>query len=143
MKPQSFYHLMIIRNTLKAKLFFLLALIYSLSILILSLVNLKNIEIVNLNASDKFYHATCYGIMTFLWLLYFYFKLRSQSVKSKLTLTLLIVFFGIIIEVLQLVLTDYRSFDWWDVVANITGVCIGLILFSIVKIFLMSKKFDF
>ena len=143
MRLPSFYQQMIIKSILKAKLLFLLALIYSLSILVLSLINLKNIDIINLNASDKFYHALCYALMVFLWLLHFHFKFRPQNIKGKLVLSSIIIIFGIIIEVLQLVLTNYRSFDWWDVVANTLGVCIGLISFSIVKKFLMSKTFDF
>lgn len=143
MRLQSFYQQMTIKSILKAKLFFLLALIYSLSILVLSLINLKNIDIINLNASDKFYHTSCYALMVLLWLLYFHFKFKPQNIKGKLILSALIIIFGIIIEVLQLALTNYRSFDWWDAFANTIGVCIGFISFSIVQKFLIRKKFDF
>jgi len=44
-----------------------------------------------------------------------------------------IVTFGIIIEVLQLTLTDYRTFDWWDAFANSIGALLGVLAFDFLR----------
>lgn len=122
---------MITKRTLKDKICLTLAISYSFLILILSLININDIEIVTLEASDKFYHIACYAIMAFLWS--YYTKLKTGSLKNNLILVLIfsISSFGIIIEVLQLTITDYRSFDWWDVLANFTGIIFGILSFKI------------
>jgi len=104
---------------------------YSFLILILSLININDIEIVTLEASDKFYHTVCYAIMAFLWS--YYLKLKTGTLKNNfiLVLVFLISSFGIIIEVLQLAITDYRSFDWWDVLANFAGIILGILIFKV------------
>ena len=126
--------------TLKARLSFFLALFYSISILILSLVNLSDIKMIKLETSDKVYHAISYALMIFFWLLYYKIKFKTVSSKQNLTLVLFIIGFGIIIEYLQLILTSYRSFDWWDVIANTAGVLIGFASFmAFLKLFNYEK----
>ena len=39
--------------------------------------------------------------------------------------------FGMLIEVLQGTLTSYRTPDWWDVVANSTGVVLAVLFFIV------------
>ena len=69
-------------------------------------------------------------IMGFVWGVY----LLYQSNKNYILLSFLIgALFGIIIEMLQVTLTSYRSFDFFDIIANILGLCLGLILVSILK----------
>ncbi len=122
---------MTIKSTLRVKLYFISALSFSVMILILSLINLNSVNIIKLNASDKFYHLVCYAILSFLWSLFANAKWKGYPLKNKTIVSTIIIFFGIIIEYLQLVLTNYRSFDWWDVLANTAGVIFGLIIFSI------------
>jgi VanZ family protein len=43
------------------------------------------------------------------------------------------VVYGIIIEVLQEVLTDTRRFEWADIVANATGAVVSLLLISALR----------
>jgi VanZ family protein len=119
------------KSTLKDKICLTLAICYSFLILVLSLININDIEIVTLEASDKFYHTACYAIMAILWS--YYAKLKTGSLKNNVILVLifLISLFGIIIEVLQLTITDYRSFDWWDVLANFTGIIFGILVFKL------------
>ena len=116
--------------TLKVKLFFLIALIYTILILTLSLINLSDVKVIKLESSDKVYHAVSYGLMILLWLFFYKIKFKTVSSKQSFTLILVIIVFGIIIEYLQLFLTSYRSFDWWDVAANTGGVIIGFLLFK-------------
>lgn len=129
----TYYLRMPIKNTLKVRLYFLASFLYTALILVLSLVNLEKVELVNLNVSDKFYHGVCYAIMMFLWSFYFSAWLFKFQFKQKAILAIVIVTFGIIIEILQLTLTSHRTFDWWDVVANGIGVLLGLSVFSILQ----------
>jgi VanZ family protein len=69
--------------------------------------------------------------MSILWAFFVFTKVKSFKNSYRLTLTTSIIAFGIIIEYLQLYLTDYRSFDWWDVLANSVGVFLGITAFSL------------
>lgn len=133
-----YYLVMIIKPTLKDKILLLFAILYSILILILSLVKLENIEVIELESSDKIYHTICYAILTITWLTYFKFKI--QFVKENLILASLIITYGIVIEYLQLNLTSYRQFDWWDVMANSTGVLIGFVISKLYHILFNNKK---
>lgn len=118
---------------MKAKLYFLASFFYTAFILFLSLANLKKVDIVKFNASDKLYHTVCYAIMIFMWSLYIVESFLKIQLKHKLILAGCIILFGIIIEYLQLFLTDYRSFDWWDIMANCLGVLIGSVTFLLIQ----------
>lgn len=122
---------MTIKHTLKAKIFLFIAILYSILILVLSLANLNRVEIVKLESSDKFYHAACYTLLSFLWVYFVKLKFEALKIRIIFATILLISIFGIIIEYLQLVLTDYRTFDWWDVLANFTGVIFGILTFKL------------
>ena len=121
------------KSTLKVRLTFIVALIYTLSILILSLINLQDIKIIELKSSDKVYHTLSYTLMILLWMVHYKLKFKTITFKHFFVLMLSVIFFGIIIEYLQLFLTSYRSFDWWDVLANTIGVIMGFLLFMIAK----------
>jgi VanZ family protein len=74
---------------------------------------------------DKIYHFLAYAILTFL--LYNY--IVTTSVKQKLLIPAIIaVIYGIIIEGLQSVLTDFRTPDYYDVIANSIGVVFTIML---------------
>jgi glycopeptide antibiotics resistance protein len=45
---------------------------------------------------------------------------------------LTLILFGIILEVLQGALTDYRTADYKDALANTTGVLIGFFSFKVI-----------
>lgn len=76
---------------------------------------------------DKLVHTSMYlGTCSLFWMEY----LRSQRQWSRLRLTLLAVVFPILmsglIELAQTYLTDYRSGDWFDFLANSLGVILAL-----------------
>jgi len=131
---------MSIRNTLKVRLFLFIAIIYSISILFLSLANLNEIEVIQLEASDKLYHILSYTVLVMLWLIYFKYKNKHLNFQSKYTTASLVLVFGIIIEIFQLILTNYRSFDWWDILANGIGIFSGMILFLPLEKYLINKN---
>ena len=67
--------------------------------------------------ADKIVHAIVFFILTYLGLL-------SRFNISKLTLSLLIFFFGLFIEIIHF-FVPYRFFEYFDLLANLIGVTIA------------------
>ncbi len=111
---------------------------YSIALLILSLVKIGPVvPKLGSDFDDKIYHAIAYIIMGFVWGVYF---LRA-SIKNYLFQSFAIgALFGIIIEVLQVTITSYRSFDLFDILANVIGLCLGLVIVSVLKIRIINLK---
>ncbi|MCM4155320.1 teicoplanin resistance protein VanZ [Gramella sp. AN32] len=76
-------------------------------------------------------HAGAYLFLVLFWKIFFIIKKdNSSSYKSNLLWVGLGCFlFGMLIEVLQGTLTSYRTPDWWDIVANSTGVILAVLIF--------------
>lgn len=81
--------------------------------------------------TDKALHAGAYLGLVMIWKLFFLFKNSNfQKYRSNLWLVALGSFlFGTLIEVLQGTLTSYREPDWYDMLANGTGVLLAVMLF--------------
>lgn len=110
---------------------------YTLALLVVSLITLDfgGLETVVPSFGDKIFHFLAYGILTYLWAstINRYFKL--SKFKAIIIVFLACTGFGIIIEVLQKVLTNSRHFDYYDIAANISGVIlVSLFLLQYLKI---------
>lgn len=95
-------------------------------ILFLSFFNPPQTEVSNIPNIDKLVHVCMYGGLTFmLWLEH----LRAHRPIKKLHLIiggiLCPIIMGGIIEIGQATITAKRSGDWWDFIANTTGVILG------------------
>ncbi|MGB0776741.1 MAG: VanZ family protein [Flavobacteriaceae bacterium] len=105
-----------------------LAAITAIGIIVLSLTRIGAIvpssEITFL---DKIAHTFAYLVLSFLWSYVFRNSKRPWLLLVCLTL------FGVILEVLQRTLTDFRTFDYMDMVANFIGVLFGYVLFTYVR----------
>lgn len=100
-------------------------LVYSVALTIGSLGNVSSIPKLGSSFDDKIYHFLAYAILTLL--LYNY--IVTTSVKQKFLIPAIIaVIYGIIIEGLQSVLTDFRTPDYYDVIANTIGVVFTIML---------------
>ena len=88
-------------------------------VFILSIVNAGSIPTFKNSSfdADKIVHAVVYFILTYLGLL-------SRFNISKLTLSLLIFFFGLFIEIVHF-FVPYRFFEYFDLLANLIGVTIA------------------
>ena len=104
----------------------LVALLISFTVALLSLISSDAIKTPRINVSDKFLHGLAYTGLMWSWLFFFRNK-RTTQIKLFLFLGLLL--FGIILELLQGELTASRTADWKDVLANTTGLLLGLISF--------------
>lgn len=108
----------------------LLAISFSLLVLVLSLINMEKIPNFKVSYADKIEHVLAYTVISFFWTL-------SQKLKkiniNIFVLLLCIVCYGIIIELLQMSITTNRTGDLLDVLANTTGVFLGLIFLKILS----------
>lgn len=106
---------------------------YPLSILVtavvifLSLFDLSHLKTEQFNLSDKIVHGIMYaGMASVFW---FEYLLNGRCVLSaKRILVWLIItpiLLGGLLEIMQEHLTDYRSGDWFDFVADIAGVILA------------------
>jgi VanZ family protein len=84
--------------------------------------------IVDINHLDKYQHSLAYFGLMLSWLLV------SQKLPKKKTfrfwMILTVFLFGILMEILQQVLTSYRQADLYDVFANSFGIIIAYIVFE-------------
>lgn len=104
-----------------------IAIAITMVIAYLSLANIGSASI-NFTHFDKIKHFIAYFALTFFWLL-----ACKENKKLKLLVIVLCVFYGIVIEVLQVTLTSYRYAEYLDILANSTGTVVALLMFNYFK----------
>ena len=104
-----------------------IAIFFTISITIGSLVKSDVIAIEIVSISDKTIHFIAYFFLMLYWL-YVFFKKKSFSKNVKFIFIGCIVF-GIIIEIIQGVTTTYRTLSFLDVAANTLGVLFASTVF--------------
>lgn len=115
----------------------ILPILWAVFILILSLVSGKNLPEVSLwewVSVDKLAHAFMYGMLVFLlttglkrqysngWLRYY----------AKSTAFWIGMFYGLLLEIMQLLISFDRSFEVGDIVANSVGCVLGIFGFMLI-----------
>jgi VanZ family protein len=83
---------------------------------------------------DKFMHISCYMLLFFLMIVgamkqYGLGRKRYKVLGIVFTVCL---FYGIIIEILQPLVSSDRIFDYFDVIANLIGCIFGIFLYNFV-----------
>lgn len=124
------------------RIFLIIAVVYTLLITTLSLIPLGKISVGGFNPTDKMLHGFAYFILTLLWL-FFYIVKKSRDQNYKLGffyISVLVIVFGMLIEILQGILTSYRSPDWADILANSIGVLIALLFCNVFLNFFIRIK---
>ncbi len=91
------------------------------------------VSVAGFDPTDKMLHAGAYLFLTGLWKLFFVFKATDfeRYTANLLWVAFASFVFGMLIEVLQGTLTSYRTPDWWDVLANSTGVVLSVLFFMV------------
>lgn len=119
-----------IRNSRAHKAFLLVAIVYSISLLVLSLLNLEDLPQLELTGTDKVLHATAYFGLVVVWFLQYFVKQlpKTRVHKVLLIISALSFVFGTIVEFIQVLATTYRTFDVFDMLANFIGVTLAYIL---------------
>ena len=110
------------KNLLKNKIL-IIAIFVTVCILYLSLIKMPEYNVA-IRHLDKLQHCFAYLVLTFFWLYAFYEKER------KYLIIFCCILFGILIEVLQYTITNYRTGDYLDVLANSSGVLFGFFIFN-------------
>jgi len=122
------------------KIFFWLALAWTITIAVLCLVSFKKFPSVGKIANaDKYVHATFHFIFTTLW--YLYLKNRNPIAnyrKPLIAILMLSFFYGILIELAQHFFTATRHADVKDVLANFSGGVLAVIMLIVYE--KLSKK---
>lgn len=73
--------------------------------------------------SDKAMHAGAYFGLGLLWIFFVIFNYKKNIFYKGIIVVLATsILFGILIEVLQDSLTNYRQLDFYDILANSAGV---------------------
>ncbi|WP_082703877.1 VanZ family protein [Lutibacter profundi] len=114
---------------MERKLYFYSALLLTIVITIGSLISIPKLEVTQVQISDKLVHISAYCLLTLNWLLAYKFK--ANKLKFSLLILLFVFIYGIVIEVLQGTITNYRQADLLDVLANFIGIGLSFIFFSL------------
>lgn len=85
----------------------------------------------NLNHADKYQHAVAYFVVTLSWI--WSFQTRNNNKSMQLRILFAVFFFGVLMEVLQEVMTNYRTADVFDVLANTSGIVLAYLFFKVTR----------
>ncbi len=107
----------------------IIAIIATLIIAILSLSLVPKINLgLNIKSSDKYLHALAYFVLSNIW--FFAFQEKIKKPLFKFAIIIILIFYGIILEALQGGITNYRTADFYDIVANTFGIMLATLLFN-------------
>ena len=134
----SFYQVKITKHLSERNLF-ILALFWTIAITIASLVSLSNMPRVNVLGKDKTVHFLFYFVLTLTW--NFALQKKYKNWALKYIIVFVVIGYGIVIEVLQEVLTKTRQADIYDVIANSAGTLVALIVIFWLKNKTFEKNF--
>lgn len=95
--------------------------------------NLHSVPSLGSSFDDKIYHVLAYSILSFLWISAF----KTNSAKTKNLAFVSLMLYAITTEVLQHQVNPNRTFDWYDMLGNLSGIFIGTffaVKFNILKL---------
>lgn len=133
----------LIKHLLKAKALLLFAVLYTAILTYGSLANSQDLPSVSLKTSDKALHFIGYFVFFIFW--FFYLFIRNKTTLKNIFLKIFIAgtLFGIIIEILQTVVTTSRQADIYDIIANCFGLFIAALLLYVFRKKLILLKTNF
>lgn len=124
LKCHNYYQVKITRHLLGHNFFKIIAVFWTLLIFYLCLNDTPSLPKINIINIDKIIHFLFYFVFVFLWIK----SSKNISLHYFLIVLILAIFLGISIEFLQEYYTQNRTFDWYDIVANVLGAIISFIL---------------
>lgn len=128
-----------IKSLLGHKYLFILAVIFQVGVTVMMLISSSGLPGVEIPFFDKIAHMGVYAVSLLLWVFVFFKSvLKKNTLVSRVFGVLLL--YGMVIEVVQGKWIPDRSFDLWDVMANILGMTIGILVFYILRPFWPPKK---
>ena len=101
--------------------------------------NLNKLSLIHFNNSDKLIHFIFYFMLSITLQ---FSILRSTTINRKnqiLLIFILVVSYGLIMEIFQYYFTNSRSADIFDAFANTFGCICGILILPFIKRFTISK----
>ncbi len=129
----------LIKRLLEGKTLKIVAISYSIFVTIIMLLPVTKGPKISIPFFDKVIHALLYFLFVIIWLLYFK-RSKKETISIYALVSVALFIYGIVIEVLQGSFVATRTHDNWDIVANTTGIIIGVIVFYKAKDTFLSKK---
>ena len=121
-------HILVVKKGL-----LLIAIFYTLPLVVASLITLKGVPSLGSSFDDKIYHVVAYFCLTLIWGLYVkYFK----SIRLLFIVCVAAILLGFILELLQYFVNSNRTYDTYDLIANSIGAIFGTLIASQIN---MSK----
>lgn len=106
-----------------------LAVLATIIIAVLSLTAIPKINFgLEIKSSDKILHILAYFTLSTVWFLAL--QKKMSHLYSRFFLIFSLVIYGIILEILQGGITNYRTGDFYDVIANTIGVLLAVLLIN-------------
>jgi VanZ family protein len=92
----------------------------------------------NFRHADKVMHLLMY--MGFAFIVLYLYRQEISKIRERLLLALLVFSYSLLMEILQAEATTYRSFEFSDLLANFSGVILGLFFFLIIRNYRFKKS---
>jgi len=131
------------KNLLAPKFLLFLAIVYTLLLTFGSFISPSALPKVGYSVSDKLIHLVAHFVFVLVWFFWIYHHYKKKKFRIVLFATSCIaIIYGIIIEILQDSLTKTREGDFLDILANVTGVLIAIIILVVLrpKLFALKKR---
>ncbi len=118
---------------LKKNTYFLLAILWTLLVTVLSLITISSSvgSFIPFQNKDKYVHFTFYFVFVVLWFLYI--ESKNINPKTKYKILVASIGYGILMEICQGIFTISRTPDIFDVLANSAGAILGILFISFIK----------
>ena len=111
------------------------AIIYTIALVVVSLIDLNGVPSLGSSFDDKIYHCIAYLGLAFLWVTY----VKIDGSNNSLIYTFIaVILFGVVLELLQHQLNPNRTYDTYDLMANCVGVVLGTLI--AIKINILKLK---
>ena len=115
------------------KTIFGLAIGWTVLIAVLCLVKFSKLPSFGISGIDKYVHFTFHFVFTMLWGFYLWLKQNEIMLNKIVTIIVISLSYGILIEISQKMFTTTRHADIFDVLANFIGATFALALFVLIK----------
>ncbi|GAA4273956.1 VanZ family protein [Aquimarina gracilis] len=135
---------MVIKKLLGHKILLALLIVYIITITWASLAKFIVPLSINMQGGDKIGHFVAYFIFTLVLFSFLFFsERRNENFRQSLIRSSIICFFyGGLMELLQMLLTNYRSPEWNDMLANTSGIIFAAIILKLFenKLIVFNKE---
>lgn len=120
----------LIKKLSEPRIFLSIGLIYTLFVTIIFLLPASEIPNIKISFADKIAHVLIHCVLNFIWLCYCLIIKKGVIFGKNIMLVLVFCLsYGIIIEVFQKWFLPSRTYDVFDVLANVFGSMLGLLLY--------------